>query len=61
MFPLVSVGWLVNQQDYNKTVELIYTKPGRRMNLSSIEIPLTFGADPDKGTNPGILFSLSLT
>lgn len=50
--------WSVCQQDYTKTAEWVSKKLGWRLGPSPGET--TFGADLDKGTDPGI-FSLSLT
>ena len=48
-------GLLECQQDYIKTTKQISTKLGLRMSLSSEQTRLTFGADPDKETHPGIV------
>ena len=54
-----SIGLLVCQQDYTKTTEWISTKLGWRMGLGPEQTLLTYVADPDKGTYPGISFWLS--
>ena len=47
--------WLVC---YTKTTdERISTKVGRKTRLSPEQTLLTFGADPNKGTDPGFFFS----
>lgn len=51
------VCWLVCWQDYRKTTGQIFTKHGWRMGFGPEETPLTFYADSDKRTDPGIFFS----
>ena len=55
------VSFLVRQQDYTKTTERISRKLGRRMSFSSERSLFIFGAESDKGTDPGNACSLSLT
>lgn len=55
--PLPFVCWLVCWQDYRKTTGQIFTKHGWRMGFGPEETPLTFYADSDKRTDPGIFFS----
>ena len=50
----VSVCWLVWLQDCSKTTEQIHMKLEQRMDHSQEYYPFTFGADPDKGMDPGI-------
>lgn len=52
MFSPLYVGWLVYQQNYTKNTELISMKlkDGSRPTID----PLTFGADLNKGMNPGL-------
>lgn len=51
------VCWLDCWQDYRKTTGQIFTKHGWRMGFGPEETPLTFYADSDKRTDPGIFFS----
>lgn len=53
VFACVCGSWLVCHKDYTKTIGQIYTQTRLRMGFSLKQTPSTFGANPDKGTNPG--------
>ena len=52
-------GWWVCQQDDTKTLEQISTKLGWRMAPCPEYTPISFGAVPDKGMDPGNFFFYS--
>lgn len=58
LFLCWSVGFC--RQDYTKSVELISMKLGQRMGLGPERTLLTFGADLDKGMNPGFFLTFFL-
>lgn len=56
------VGLFVCQKDYAKTTSQIFMKIGGRMEHGPEQNPLHFGADQDKGVDPGFfIFFLSLS
>ena len=55
------VCWLVCHQDYTKTPGRTTTTLELKMDQRQEQTQLTFGADTDKGSDPGIFLSLSLT
>ena len=57
-------GWLFGWFVSRITQKLLNKFPrnfDRRWISAQIYTPLTFGVDPDKQTDPGIVFSLTLT
>ena len=54
------VGWFICQQDCTRNTQWISTKLGWVMDLGPKHDPFTFGVDPDTGTDPGNVYSLSL-